>query len=74
MIPLALRLTFSTSSACRSTDMFLWMIPSPPSRAKAMAISASVTVSMGELSSGMFKAMRRVSRVETSTSAGTASL
>ena len=31
MIPLALRLTFSTSSAWRSMDMFLWMMPTPPS-------------------------------------------
>ena len=39
-----------------------------------MAISLSVTVSIGELSSGMFRRIRRVSRVETSQSAGTTSL
>ena len=55
-MPLALRLTLSTSSVCRSIDMFLWMTPMPPSWARAMAISLSVTVSMGELSSGMFSA------------------
>ena len=74
MMPLALRLTFSTSSAWRSMDMFLWMMPTPPSWASAMAISLSVTVSIGELSRGMFRRMRWVSRVETSQSAGTTSL
>ena len=55
MMPLALRLTLSTSSVCRSIDMFLWMTPRPPSWARAMAISLSVTVSIGELSNGMFE-------------------
>ena len=53
MMPLALRLTLSTSSVCRSIDMFLWITPRPPSWARAMAISLSVTVSIGELSSGI---------------------
>ena len=62
MIPFAERLTLSTSSRCCSIDMFLWMIPIPPSFASAMARSLSVTVSMGELSSGMLIAIRLVSR------------
>ena len=65
-MPLALRLTFSTSSACRSTDIFLWIMPSPPSWARAIAISLSVTVSIGELNRGIFSRIRCVSRVETS--------
>ena len=39
----------------------------PPSWASAMAISLSVTVSIGELSRGMFRRIRWVSWVETST-------
>ena len=74
IIPLAERFTFSTSSIWRSREIFLCIMPIPPSRAKAMAISASVTVSMGELTRGIFMEMRWVKRVETSTSAGTASL
>ena len=34
--------------------MFLWMIPNPPSRAIAIAMRASVTVSMAAESRGMF--------------------
>jgi len=64
-------LTLSTSSAWRSMERFLWITPSPPSWARAMAISLSVTVSIGELTMGMLRVMLRVSRVETSVSAGT---
>ena len=53
MMPLAERFTLSTSSVCRSIDMFLWMTPSPPSWASAIAIALSVTVSIGELRIGM---------------------
>ena len=70
IIPLSDRLTRSTSSACRSTDMFLWTTPTPPSRAMAMAMPASVTVSMAAETRGTRRAMRRVSRVATSTSLG----
>ena len=38
----------------RSMDMFLWMIPKPPSRAMAIAVLDSVTVSIAADSSGMF--------------------
>ncbi len=46
-------LTRVTSAACRSTDMFLWMNPMPPSAAMAMAMYASVTVSMAAETMGM---------------------
>ena len=50
------------------------MMPMPPSLARAIAISCSVTVSIGELSSGMFSRIRFVSLVVTVQSAGTISL
>ncbi len=40
------RLTDSTIEACDSMAVFLWMTPSPPARAMAMAISDSVTLSI----------------------------
>ena len=46
------------------------MTPRPPCWAMAMAIDDSVTVSMAALSSGTNSGMLRVSRVETSTCAG----
>ncbi len=60
MIPFSDRLTLSTSRVCSSIDMFLWMTPSPPSCASAMASSASVTVSIGEDRIGMFRPIRAV--------------
>ena len=42
-------LTFCTSMACSSMDMFLWIMPMPPSRAMVMAVRCSVTVSMAAL-------------------------
>ena len=44
----------STSCACCSIDMFLWMIPKPPSRAMAIAVFDSVTVSIAADRNGMF--------------------
>jgi hypothetical protein len=70
IIPLSLRLTRSTSAACRSTVMFLWSTPMPPARAIAMAISASVTVSMAAETSGMLSGMVRVRRLLVETSRG----
>ena len=46
--------TLSTSSACASMDIFLWIIPIPPCLAIAIAILCSVTVSIPALISGMF--------------------
>ncbi len=50
--------------------MFLWMIPIPPSRAMAMAMRDSVTVSIAAERSGMARGMRRVRRVRTLVSLG----
>src|SRR5216117_1689825 len=66
----SLRLTRSTSAAWRSIGMFLWITPIPPSRAMAIAISASVTVSMAAATSGMLRGMPRVKRERTSTLRG----
>ncbi len=55
MTPFSERFTLSTSSACASMDIFLWMIPIPPCLAMAIAILCSVTVSMLALIMGMFK-------------------
>ena len=53
-MPLSLRFTRSTSSAWRSIGMLRWMMPMPPCCASAMARCDSVTVSMAELTMGMF--------------------
>ena len=50
--------------------MFLWMTPIPPSRATAIAICDSVTVSMAAESTGIGMEMRRLSRVPTTVSRG----
>src|SRR5881396_758141 len=70
IIPDSLRFTLSTSAAWRSTGMFLWITPMPPSRAMAIAISDSVTVSIAADTSGMLRAMPRVKRERTSTLRG----
>ena len=74
MMPFSLRLTLSTSRVCSSIDMFLWMMPMPPSWASAIASSLSVTVSIGLERIGMLIRTFRVSWVRTSTSRGTTSL
>ena len=68
--PFSERFTLSTWSACRSMGMFLWMMPTPPSRAMAMAISDSVTVSIAAVRMGALSLIVRVSCVEKSTSLG----
>ena len=70
IMPLSDRLTRSTSAAWSSMGRFLWITPMPPSWAIAMARRDSVTVSMAALMIGTFRVTFRVSRVETSTSAG----
>ena len=72
IMPLSERLTRSTSDACDCMSRFLWTIPMPPSWAMAIAIRDSVTVSMAALRSGRLRGIRRVSRVLTSTSRGSA--
>ncbi len=63
MMPFSDRLTLSTSRVWSSIDMFLWMTPRPPSCARAMASSASVTVSIGAERIGRFSVILGVSRV-----------
>ena len=74
MMPLADLLTLVTSRAWASGVRFLWMIPMPPSWARAMARADSVTVSIGALIRGRPREMFRVRRVETSVSCGLMSL
>ena len=52
-MPASDRLTMSTCCACSSIDMLRCSTPTPPWRAIAIAIRASVTVSMAEETSGM---------------------
>ena len=68
--PFSLRFTLRTCSACKSILIFLCNIPNPPSRAKAMAKVASVTVSIAALSRGTFRVIFLVSRVCIFTSRG----
>ena len=59
-------LTILISAAWASMDMFLWMTPTPPFSAKAIAISCSVTVSIAALMRGTLILrflLRRVLRV-----------
>ena len=70
IIPLSLRFTRSTSAACRSIDMFLWITPIPPERAIAIAISLSVTVSIAAATSGTLSEMPVVKRDDVFTSRG----
>ena len=61
--PFSERFTLSTSSACASMDMFLWMIPIPPCLAMAIAILCSVTVSIEALIIGILSVTLLVSLV-----------
>ena len=63
MTPFSERFTLSTSSACVSMDMFLWITPMPPCRAIAIAMRCLVTVSMAALIMGMFSVIAFVSFV-----------
>src|ERR1700691_5733496 len=73
-MPLSERFTLSTSSAWRSMDILRWMMPMPPFCASAIARCDSVTVSMAELTTGMFKPILRVSQVRVSVWFGSTSL
>ena len=59
MMPFSLRLTLSTSRVWSAMDRFLWMMPMPPSWARAMARSLSVTVSIGDERMGRLRRMLR---------------
>src|ERR1039457_6323236 len=50
--------------------MLRWITPKPPCCARAMASRDSVTVSMAELTMGMFREIRRVRRVAVLACAG----
>ena len=73
-MPLSYFFTLVTSIACCWMVRFLWMNPSPPSCAIAMAVRASVTVSIAAETSGIFRRTLRVSRAPTSTCLGRTSL
>ena len=72
-IPASERLTISTWAACSAIERLRCSTPSPPARAMAMAILASVTVSIAELTRGTLSRILRVSREEVSAVAGTMS-
>ena len=52
-MPLWLRLTFCTSAAWSAIVMLRWITPMPPWRAIAMAMRASVTLSIAADTSGI---------------------
>ena len=56
-MPLSKRLTRRTCSACTSTERLRWRTPMPPCWAIAIAISASVTVSIADDRIGMLSVM-----------------
>ena len=65
-IPLSKRLTWRTAAACSSTVRLRWRTPMPPSCASAIAMSASVTVSIAEDRIGMLSGISRVRKVAVS--------
>jgi hypothetical protein len=70
IIPASDRFTMSTWWAWSSIDRLRCSTPTPPCRAMATAILASVTVSMAEESSGTRKLIRLVSLAVVSASLG----
>ena len=70
IIPLSARFTLRTLRACCSMVIFLCSTPMPPSRAMAIAMLDSVTVSMAAETIGMLMRMLRVNWVVMSTSLG----
>ncbi len=73
IMPDSERLTRSTWSAWSSMERLRCSTPMPPWRAMAIAIRASVTVSIALDSSGMDNSMLRVSFVRVLTRLGTTS-
>ena len=74
IMPDSLRLTRSTCEACSWIDRLRCRMPRPPSRAIAIAMRASVTVSIALESSGVATVMRRVTREDVSASLGMTSV
>ena len=62
IIPLWLRLTFCTSAAWSAIDRLRWITPMPPSRAMAIAMRASVTLSIAADTSGTASSMSAAKR------------
>mmetsp|Transcript_89431 Transcript_89431/g.213645 ORF Transcript_89431/g.213645 Transcript_89431/m.213645 type:complete len:241 (-) Transcript_89431:215-937(-) len=60
--------TLATSLACPSTERLVWITPMPPSKAIAIAMLDSVTVSIGLDTMGVLKLILRVKRVDKHTS------
>ena len=73
IIPLWLRLTFCTSAAWASTLRLRWMTPMPPWRAMAMAMRASVTLSIAADTSGTVSTIPAANVAVVSTVSGSAS-
>ena len=74
IIPLWLRLTFCTSAAWSSIDRLRWITPMPPSRAMAIAMRASVTLSIAADTSGTARLMSAANVAVVSTVSGSTSL
>ena len=74
IMPDSLRLTRSTCAAWSAIERLRCRMPMPPSRAIAIAMRASVTVSIALESSGVATEMRRVTRDEVSASLGITSV
>ena len=72
--PTTVSLTILISAACASIDMFLWMTPTPPFSARAIAISCSVTVSIAALMRGTLSLRCLDRRVLRDTMSGVISL
>ena len=70
MSPLRWFFTFATCAAWSSSSRFLWMQPMPPESAIAIAIGASVTVSIAAEMNGVFIFVREVSLVSSEVSSG----
>ena len=74
IMPDSLRFTRSTCDACSSIERLRCRMPRPPSRATAIAMRASVTVSIALETSGVATVIRRVTREDVSASLGMTSV
>ena len=74
IIPLWLRLTFCTSAAWSAMVRLRWITPMPPSRARAMAMRASVTLSIAADTTGTASTMSAANVAAVSTVSGSTSL
>ena len=68
------RLTRSTSPAWSATVRLRWTTPMPPSRASAIAIGASVTLSMAADTTGTCSRMPAAKQASVRTSSGSTSV